>query len=251
MTATIPCEFCKIDAGRSVCAVTEPIHSRRVRLESDIDKTWEMLRAQSTKAEARAEQTMLSVRAAFDLSRDLGSVRRHFTSTEKERQPNRDLSGNSDWWKLDFPERSRRLRDYWKNNILPFDIPLSQESNRVFATPEREFEEPFLSQKKKRVFVTTSRDIEKSNEWRFEIPAKSYEVWVFLCWHNKSYWLDDFVVPQKYYAQTFAAAKKLVAKEGKIPVTVTRDKGNQFFLSVAGSSFTAVDELRGNYEPFQ
>jgi hypothetical protein len=223
----------------------------RVRLESDIDKTWEMLRAQSTKAEARAEQTMLSVRAAFDLSRDLGSVRRHFTSTEKERQPNRDLSGNSDWWKLDFPERSRRLRDYWKNNILPFDIPLSQESNRVFATPEREFEEPFLSQKKKRVFVTTSRDIEKSNEWRFEIPAKSYEVWVFLCWHNKSYWLDDFVVPQKYYAQTFAAAKKLVAKEGKIPVTVTRDKGNQFFLSVAGSSLTAVDELRGNYEPFQ
>ena len=250
-TASIRCEFCKIDAGRSVCAVTEPIHDKRRRLESEIDKTWEMLRAQSTKAESRAEETMLSVRAVFDLSRDLGSVRRHFISTEADHRESRDLSANAEWWKLDFAERSRRLRDYWKNNLLPYDVPLSQESNRVFTTPEREIEEPFLSQKKKRVFVTTARDISKTNEWSFEVPAKSYEVWVLICWHSESYWLDDFVIPQKYYSQAFATAKKLVAKDGKIPVTVKRDEGNRFSLSVAGSTFMAVDELLGNYEPLQ
>jgi tryptophanyl-tRNA synthetase len=251
MTATISCEFCKIDAGRSVCAVTEPIHRRRVQLESDIDETWEMLRAQSAKAEARAEITMLSVRAVFDLSRDLGSVRRHFTSTAKYREHNRDLKAFSEWQKLDPAELSKRLRDYWKNNLLPFDIPLSREGNRIFTTPERELEEPFLSSKKKRVLVIASRDSEKEDEWGFEIPAKSYEVWTLLCWHNRNERLDDFVIPQKYFSQAFATAKKSVAKDGKIPVTVTRNEGNQFFLSVAGSNSTAVDELRGNYEPLQ
>jgi tryptophanyl-tRNA synthetase len=251
INATIPCEFCKIYAGRSVCAVTEPIHSRRVRLESDIDTTWEMLRSQSTKAEARAEQTMLSVRAVFDLSRDLGSVRRHFAFTAKYREHNRDLGAFSEWQKLDPVELAKRLRDYWKNNLLPFDIPLSRESNRIFATPERELEEPFLSAKKKRVFVIASRDSEQADEWRFEIPVRSYEVWTLLCWHERNKLLDDFVIPQKYYSQAFAAAKKLAAKDGKIHVTVTRDEGNQFFLSVAGSNSMAVDELLGNYEPLR
>jgi tryptophanyl-tRNA synthetase len=251
MTAAIPCEFCKIYAGRSVCAVTEPIHSRRVRLESDIDKTWQMLREQSEKAATRAEETMLSVRAVFDLSRDLGSVRRHFTFTAKYREHNRDLSAFSEWQKLNPAELSKRLRDYWKNNLLPFDVPLSRESNRIFTTPERELEEPFLSAKKKRVLVIASRDSEQANEWRFEIPARSYEVWTLLCWHNRNEHLDDFVIPQKYYSQAFAAAKKLVAKDGKIPVNITRDEGNQFFLSVAGSNSTAVDELLGNYDPLQ
>jgi tryptophanyl-tRNA synthetase len=251
MTATISCEFCKIDAGRSVCEVTEPIHSRRVRLESDIDKTWEMLRAQSVRAASRAEHTMLSVRAVFDLSRDLGSVRRHFSFTAKYREHNRDLGAFSEWQKLDPAELSKRLRDYWKNNLLPFDIPLSRESNRVFTTPERELEEPFLSAKKKRVLVIASRDLEEANEWHFEIPAKSYEVWTLLCWHNRNERLDDFVIPQKYYSQAFAATKKLVGKDGKIPVTMTRNEGNQFFLRVAGSTITGVDELLGNYEPLQ
>jgi hypothetical protein len=210
-----------------------------------------MLREQSEKAATRAEETMLSVRAVFDLSRDLGSVRRHFTFTAKYREHNRDLSAFSEWQKLNPAELSKRLRDYWKNNLLPFDVPLSRESNRIFTTPERELEEPFLSAKKKRVFVIASRDSEQANEWRFEIPARSYEVWTLLCWHNRNEHLDDFVIPQKYFSQAFAAAKKLVAKDGKIPVNITRDEGNQFFLSVAGSNSTAVDELLGNYDPLQ
>ncbi len=251
MTATISCEGCKILAARSLCAVTEPIHNRRMQLESDIDTTWDMLRAQSVKAEVRAEQTMLSVRAVLDLSHDLGALRRHFTSTEKSREQNRDLSAFSDWQKLDPAELSKRLRDYWKNNLLPFDVPLSRESNRTFTSPERELEEPFLSAKKKRVLVIAARDSGQPNEWNFEIPAKSYEVWTLLCWHNRNKRLDDFIIPQKYYAQGFAAAKKLVAKDGKIPVTVKRDEGNQFFLSVAGGTSIAVHELLGNYEPLQ
>jgi len=251
MTATIPCEFCKIEAGRSLCAVTEPIHRRRMQLESDIDNIWEMLRAQSAKAGARAEETMLSVRAVLDLSDDLGAVRRHFSLTAKSREHSRDLSAFSEWQQLDPAELSKRLRDYWKTNLLPFDVPLSRESNRIFTTPERELEEPFLSAKKKRVLVIAARDSEQPNEWNFEIPAKSYEVWALLCWHNRNERLDDFIIPQKYYAQGFAAAKKLLAKDGKIPVIVKRDEGNRFFLSVAGSTPIAVDELLGNYEPLQ
>ena len=61
-------------------------------------------------------------------------------------------------------------------------IHFAQDSNRVFATLDRELEEPFLSAKKKRVFVSTSRDAEASETWQFEIPARTYEAWMFLCW---------------------------------------------------------------------
>ena len=251
MTAAIPCEFCKIDAARSVCAVTEPIHNRRMLLESKIDETWEMLRGQSVKAATRAEETMLSVRAVFDLSRDLGSVRRHYLATEADRQKSRDLGAHADWWNLADAERGKRLRDYWRNNLVPFDLQLSQESNRVFRTPERELEEPLLSQKNKRVFVTTSRDIVSPNEWHFDIPAKSYEVWTLICWRKEDYRLDDFVIPQKFFAQPFGQAKKAGKKDDKIPARVVRGDGDRFFLSIAGSGSEEITELCGNYEPLQ
>jgi tryptophanyl-tRNA synthetase len=249
--ATLRCEFCNFDAAKSVCDITDPIHSKRMHLESHIEQTWEMLRDQSARAAARAEQTMQSVRNIFDLSHDLGALMRHFLTTEEDRLQNHDLSSHSDWWQLPSNQRGKLLRDYWRNNLVPLEIPLVQESNRIFTSLERELEEPFLSAKKKRLFVTSSQDVGTSDEWHFLIPSKSYEVWALLCWRMKDYWLDDFVVPQKFYSQAFALAKKSAKKDERIPVKIMRDQGNRFFLSVAGSNFTAITDLRGNYEPLK
>src|SRR5208337_1230728 len=106
-----------------------------------------------------------------------------------------------------------------------------------------------ISAKKKRLFVTSSQDVGCPDEWHFSIPAKSYEVWALLCWRKNDYWLDDFVIPQKFYSQAFARAKKSSKKDEKIQVKVLRDEGNRFFLSVAGSNYEPVTELRSNYEP--
>jgi tryptophanyl-tRNA synthetase len=245
--ASLRCEFCKIEAIESVCAVTTPIFQKRLRLESQIDETWDLLRQQSAKAAARAEETMLSVRNIFDLSRDLGSVRRYFGTSAEDIKNAHDLSQQSVWWNLPQDQQSKLLRDYWTSNLLPREIQLSQESNRVFTSLERELEEPFLSTKKKRVFVTTARQNEDG--WHFQIPAKSYEVWTLLCWHE-NHWLDDFILPQKIFSQPFAAARKSLKKSEKIPVTV-RKGGDRFMLSIHGCDPIDITELLSNCEPLK
>jgi tryptophanyl-tRNA synthetase len=260
-TATMRCEFCKIEAAKSVCDVTGPIHQRRRRLESDIDGTWEMLRAQSRKAQERAEQTMVPVRTVLDLSHDLGAVRRHFGTSADERRRSHDLSQNSSWWVLPSDQQSKLVRDYWRNNLLPYDVPLSQEANRIFPSLERELEEPFLTSKKKRVLVATST--EEPSGWHFRIPARSYEVWVLLCWHS-DYHLDAFAIPQKYFSQEFAQAKKRSNQE-TIHVRVWKfsDKWTLEFvdliaaessgqaMSVPARDPIEITDLLGNYDPLK
>jgi len=250
-TATIRCEECKLEAIESVLAVTRPIHEKRLQLEGEIENTWNMLCDQSSKASVRAEQTMLPVRDLLDLSHDLGSVRRHFLATDEDRLQAHDLSGNSAWWGLPASQQGKLLRDYWRENFVPREIQLSQESNRVFTSLDRELEEPLITFRKKRVFVTTSRDVEVANEWHFEIPPKSYEVWVLLCWRQANYWLDDFVIPQKYFAQAFAKAKKNLKKDEKICVHVVRDQEDQYHLAVAEGDSMAITELRSCYSPLE
>jgi tryptophanyl-tRNA synthetase len=248
--ASLRCEFCKIDAARSVCAITDPIHSKRMHLESRIEETWEMLRDQSTRAATRAEQTMQLVRSILNLSHDLGAVKRHFSESAEDLKKAHDLSQVSSWWNLPQDQRAKELRDYWKSNLLPRGVQLTQESNRVFTSLDRELEEPFLSLKKKRVFVTTSRSADEAETWFFEIPAKSYEVWTLLCWNRSDYWLHDFLIPQKYYAQAFAQAKKSLKKDEKIPVLL-RKNGGRFLLSIHGSEPVDITELLSNYGPLE
>ncbi len=250
--ATIRCEFCKILAGNSVCSVTEPIYHQRIKLESRIEEIWEQLRDDSIqKAAKKAEETMKSVRIVFDLSHDLGSVRRHFLLTPEQKKGLRDLSTHADWWDLAPDERSRLLRDYWKTNLVPYDVQLSQESNRVFTTAERELEEPFLTSKKKRVFVTTSRDVMQPDKWEFEIPAKTYEIWTLLCWRAQDKTIRDFAIPQKLFSLDFSLAKKSSKKNEKIPVRILRSEGNRFFLSIAGKGGQDITEFEGDYEPLR
>jgi tryptophanyl-tRNA synthetase len=250
--ASLSCYDCKSEAIKSVCAVTGPIYDRRMHLESNIKQTWEMLREQSVKAAARAEQTMLAVRDVFDLSHDLGPIGSRFGATDEDLHNAHDLSQHSDCWNLeDRTVRAQNLRNYWLNKIVPREVQLSQESNRVFATLDRELEEPFLSAKKKRVFVTTSRDTDEANKWTFEIPARSYEVWTLLCWRSENKWLHDFVIPQGIFSQQFALAKKSLKKDEKVLVTILRDEGNRFSLGIAGQAYREIDKLQSNYEPLK
>jgi tryptophanyl-tRNA synthetase len=248
--ASLRCAECKDLAFHSVRGVIDPFYQKRMEMESHIEQTWEMLRASSAKAAKRAEQTMVEVRDVFHLSHELGEEGRSFGVSAEDRQNAHDLSQHSDWWPLPQDQRAKQLRDYWRSSLLPREVQLSQESNRVFTSVERELEEPFLSSKKKRVFVTASRETDTAESWCFEIPAKSYEVWTLLCWQISNKWLRDFAVPQKYFSQPFAAAKKKLKKDEKIPVTISHD-GDRFLLSIHGSEPIDITALESNYEPLK
>src|SRR5271165_3092249 len=146
---------------------------------------------------------MLKVRTAMNITRDLGALRRYFAKSEERRDKPRDLSQHADWWNLPSDQRSKLLREYWQNNLVPYDVSLSQESNRIFATIERELEEPFITAKKKRVGPLILAEGEYPDGWHFRLPTKSYEVWVLLCWERKSYLLHDLILSQKVYSQAF------------------------------------------------
>ncbi len=262
-TAKIRCEFCKNDAARSVTEVTDPIFHKRLEYESKIDDTWDMLLAQAEKASSRAEATMLQVRTALNVTRDIGTLRRQFGLSEERRRALRDLSKHIVWWDLPSDQRSRQLREYWRNNILPYDIPLTQEPNKKFATLERELEEPLITAKKKRVLIQA--ESEYPDGWHFRIPAKSYEVWVLICWQKNGYLLHDLVLPQSVYSEFFAQAKRATKKDGTIHVRVFKNVGEWFlqFVSLDRSqqvghvnlsqSDDGIDVTRflQNYEPLK
>jgi hypothetical protein len=222
-----------------------------MELERNIEQTWQMLRDQSANAAVRAEQTMVEVRDVFHLSHELGEEGRRFGISDADRLNEHDLTAHSDWWDLkDKAERAKNLRDYWRSKLLPQEISLTQESSRVFSSLERELEEPLISSRKKRVFVTTSRDVLAPCSWEFEIPSKSYEVWMLLPWRKVGYWLDCFVIPQKVFSQPFAKAKKSLKKDEKIPVTI-REESGRFLLNIHGSDPIDITELCSNYEPLK
>jgi tryptophanyl-tRNA synthetase len=246
-SASIRCESCKAKATESLVAVIQPIYEKRMEMEANIEQTWEMLRAQSAKAAGRAEQTMLEVREIFDLSHELGAVKRYFGASAEELQNARDLSARAEMRELPRDEQAKELREIWRSNLVPRDVSLAQEGQLTFATLERELEEPLISAKKKRVFVTAAAEADEV--WNFLIPAKSYEVWTLLAW-DRNLWLEDFILPQKVFSQPFAQAKKSLKKDEKIPVTLRRD-GDRFLLSIHGSESVDVTELRSNYAPLQ
>jgi tryptophanyl-tRNA synthetase len=223
-SASIPCEQCKIEAARAVCGFTEPIFDARQKLESRVDDTWDMLLAQGEKAARRAEETMLQVRTSMNITRDLGAVRRQFSVPPQRRGELYSLSAHAeDWWNLPSDQRGKQLRDYWRNNLVPGDIPLSQEANRSFTSVERELEEPFLTAAKKRVLVSAAVQDPSGWHFNFSLPQKSYELWALLCWQAEDHRLSDFVIPQKIYSAAFGAIRKLKSrKDERIHVLINR-----------------------------
>jgi tryptophanyl-tRNA synthetase len=263
-TATLRCEFCKIDAAESVCNVIAPIYARRRHFESNIEQTWEMLRSQSEKAAKRAEETMLSVRTVLDLTHDLGPIKQHFARTTEDSHGGRDISGLADIWQLPVDLLSKEIRQYWKGNVVPYDIPLSFESNQTFASVVRELEEPLLTARKKRVLVAAATP--DPGGWHFRIPAKSYEVWTLICLERSTARLNDFVLPQAVYAQYFSSAKKTLPKGVPIHVIVEqRASGWELVFpdlnraTEAGNAMVVtqpfkpveIDSYLGNYDPLK
>jgi tryptophanyl-tRNA synthetase len=222
--ATYPCEWCKLEAGESVVRITSPIHFNRQKLEARIDETWEMLLEQSKKAQAVAEETMHSVRAAMGVTHELGALRRYYGISSEEREKLYHLTDCDEWLNMATDQRNLFLRDYWVNNLVSRDARLTKEQNRVFASLERELEEPYLTSRKKRVLVTATVEtaVEQPDGWHFQIPARSYEVWTLICWKRPEDDLYDFVLPQSIYAQHFAKARKLVGKNATIHLRVRR-----------------------------
>ena len=250
-TASISCSACKAKAAESVSEALAPIHERRQQRMSNIDETWDLLVRGSKDAAKQAEATMQHVREVCGVSRGPESSWVTPYRSSMGTRDIRDLQQYKQKWDEPFTERAAWLRKYWMDEVVPRDIALSQESNRVFASRDRQLEEPLLSAKKKRVFVTTSRDYVIEDQWKFEIPSKSYEIWTLLCWRKRDYKLKDFVVPQKYYSQFIAIAKRELPKDEKIPIVVTRTAGNRYQLSINGQTSRDITDLSDNYDPFR
>ena len=114
----------------------------------------------------------------------------------------------------------------------------------------------FRSVKKKRVLVTAAAEDTASDAalWCFQIPAKSYEIWVLLCWHHDLK-LEAIILPQKVSSQEFARAKKLTAKEGKIEIRIETDSQSDRLLlrfdANPGGIEQDVTEYRNNLDPLR
>ncbi len=238
--ASIRCESCKQAAAASVCSLTAPIYEKRRAMESNIQQTWEMLRAQSAKASKRAERTMVEVREVLHLSHELGAEGRYFGVSKEELHNRRNLGQFEEFASGGYAEDQKNalLPSHWLTYLLPKEIAITVDPD-----------ETWLTSKKKRVLATAGTFCLREEQWSFEIPQKSYEVWVLLCRDDKN-WLKDFILPQKYFSQPFAQAKKSLKKDEKIPVLL-RKNGERFLLSIHGSEPFDITELHSNYGPLE
>ena len=162
--------------------------------------------------------------------RPLPEERRHLTGTAYD-SPH-DLSRHDDWWELAQPIRARNLRDHWRSMIVPSEIPLKQDSDRVYVTRGG-----------KRVYVTTAR--EEAGRWVFDARIKSYEVLVLLCW-SKDFKLYDYVVPQAAYVRPWTALKKRYGKES-VRFFVSIMDGD-VMLHLAPDELIDITSYRGEYK---
>ena len=230
-TAKISCRDCKALAAKSASDQVAPIHARRNELESNERAVWDRLRADSAKAFLAAEKVLNEAKAFVGLSREydgpsyisMGAVS--------------SMGGNP-----------HEIRMGWLASPSLRDFPLKEEDPHRFASIERFLEEPLITASKKRVLVTAADPL--ASELRFEIPAKSYEVWVLLVLDLHSGEISDFILPQKVFSQQFAQAKKSLKKDERIPVMIRKDV-DRFLMSIHDSEPIDITELQSNYEPLK
>ena len=246
------CVNCKQVAANSVTQVIGPMHEKRLTLESNIPLLWEKLREQSRIAEARAELTMRDARGVLDLDRgpslkELESLQARLRGYEQDQQ-GYDFSPFSDRWNNSHFEMEVAVRKCWQH-LLPTDIAFLVPNTPGYS-PERLYEEAFiLLSKKKRVFATASRDTDQIFQWNFDIPTRSYDVWVLLCGSANGTRLQDFVLPPKVYVQAFSSAKKS-NPAGPIKVSVSGGDG-RFMLKIDQSEPINITDRLRNYEPLR
>jgi tryptophanyl-tRNA synthetase len=233
-TATIRCDECKFSAANSINQHLQPIRKRRQELEENPDRVWEVLDQGAIRAAARAEQTMIALRAATGLSRDRSGVRVDQSAIRPEDRKNiRDLAAFKDWWNLPPALLNRNLREVWRKDIVPIGTALKQDTDGVW-----------LTRNNRRVFVTAATQSAGKESWMFSVKPKSYEILVLLCWDEK-FQIYDFVIPQKLYVAPWTAAKKASGKNN-IDFWIERTDG-RYMLQLPDSVPIDITDTAADY----
>ncbi|MGA3079808.1 MAG: tryptophan--tRNA ligase [Terracidiphilus sp.] len=279
-TTSIGCKGCKALVAASVSERVAPIFAKRRELEIDVDQTWEILREESKKAETRAEETMRQAREVLGISRGIGDVGERFTDPvesdngeDAEFRHWADVSSvinslNGEGNRRSWHECVPGFRFHWQRKMVPREVVLKKPTQE-FENEERFLEEPFMTASGKRALVTVSEQgplLENSidglvKKWRFNIPPRSYEVWVLIAYDgddiplkfaNGRGMITAFVVPQKFFSQDFALIKRSSGRDESIPVILMRDQSNHFFLRFEMLQRNkTITDLRNNYEPLK
>ena len=232
-TAEIQCVECKRLAASGINLHLFPIRQRREQLEKDPDQVWKILDAGAGRARLRAEQTMTAIREVTGLSRTRKPVpeERKYLSGNSYDSPH-DLQIHKDWWHIDRAFRARNLREHWLRMIVPSEIKLKQDSERVYVTRNG-----------KRIYVAASRE-EPDHRWIFDAKVKSYELLVLLCW-DKTLMLSDYIVPQAAFVKPWTAQKKIAGK-ADIKFLVESSDG-RVFLHLPPAEIIEITQYRGQY----
>jgi tryptophanyl-tRNA synthetase len=219
--------------GNSIARHTQPIFNRRMELEADPERVWAILDEGAARAERRAEQTMLEVRAVTGMSRDRSGVRTARFASKENRDGNRDLTSFRDWWATAPDVFMRNMREHWRKAIVPVQAALKQSGEGLWLTRNNQ-----------RVFVAVSRQRPGSESWDFSVKPKSYEILVLLCW-GEDLVLHDFVVPQKLYVEPWTRAKKH-GGSNNLDFWISRIEGT-YFLQLPNAQPIDISETEGTY----
>jgi tryptophanyl-tRNA synthetase len=250
--ATISCTECKQFAALSTSRHLRPIQSKRTEYELRPNDIEEILQGGAEKAARRAEETMVEVREAMGISKvspfsRLTVFEQYSYDTS---QPMRhSLENHKDLWNETSEKVEKFLVEYWKTGMVPSDCVLKQA------------EDGFVTNRKKRIFTSAAQ--EGNSGWHFRIPARSFEVWALICW-DQSFFVNDFIIPQKFFAQPFAQIKKNT-REKEIHVRVWKfdekwsltfeglneheEIGHEVVIHVVDP--IDVTELISNYDPLR
>jgi tryptophanyl-tRNA synthetase len=243
-TASIGCLECKAMAAKSVSEHLHPIFERRKKLREE--DAWEILYNGADKAAKIAEQTLLLAKDVTGLAR----TRREMGVFPQSATPigqNFNAVGST----------AIGIRNSWLAQPELRDIPLKEAVRETFATEERFLEEPLITASNKRVLVIASAEVPsvehtdsgKIEKCFFDIPQRSYEVWVLLLGNEliEDKEIISFVLPQKVFSQYFSNAKKSLKKGEKIRVEVMKE-GGKFSLKFENCNYVNISEYRNDFE---
>jgi tryptophanyl-tRNA synthetase len=186
------------------------------------------------RAAARAEQTMIALRAVTGLSRDRSGIRIDQSAIKPEDRKNvRDLAAFKEWWNLPSAPLNRNLREVWRKDIVPIGAALKQDTDGVW-----------LTRNSRRVFVAVAAQSPGKESWTFSVKPKSYEILALLCW-DENFQIHDFVIPQKLYVAPWTAAKKASGKNN-IDFSIERING-RYMLQLPNATAIDITETAEDY----
>lgn len=233
-TAAIPCAQCKFLASSGINIHLSEIRERRKQLEKQPELVWDILEAGAVKARTRAQQTMVQVRDVTGLSRTRRPIpiAQYRSIQGLTYTAPHDMQAQQEWWDIGRQFRERNIRDHWRSVLLPNDVRLAAEADRMYITDGG-----------KRVLVCVGRE-DPAGWWDLRSKVKSCEVLVLLCWDAK-FQLHDFVIPQAVFVAPWTAQKKLYKKDEMIfSVKAVEDR----FELIIGGAVLDITQYRGIYE---